>query len=311
MKPCSGMASSLFLSKQAMRILTTTTFIMNMITLMLLSAGESAWAGGDGKRGKYLVAAANCGGCHTADHKDAVPFAGGRALKTPFGTFYGPNITPDYEHGIGRWSEEDFFRAMRTGTRPDDAPYFPAFPYPSYTRITDNDLRDMWAYLRTLPPNNRPSHAHDLGILFRWRFPVRIWKWLFFTPGEFTADPIQPSQITRGAYLVRALGHCGECHTPRNILGAPKKDRYLAGGKGPDGKKVPNLTPARLKKWSDDELKDFLSAGIMPDGDVVGETMGIVIRNSTSKLTPADLKATIAYLRTLPRIEDKPTNPAP
>lgn len=194
---------------------------------------------------------------------------------------------------------------MRFGTRPDGDPYFPAFPYLSYTMITDSDLRDLWAYLRTIPPNNAPSRKHDLGILFGWRFLLRPWKWLFFTPGAFVPDPKQTLQINRGAYLVRALGHCSECHTPRNLIGAPKQHRYMAGGKGPDGKKVPNLTPTGLQKWRDKDLKDFMVTGLFPDGDVVNETMGIVIRNSTSKLLSVDLDAMIAYLRSLPRIENE------
>ena len=278
---------------------------VSVIVLLLGAAIGSAWAEGDAKRGEYLAKAAGCVGCHTEERKDAVPFAGGRALKTPFGTFYGPNITPHREAGIGRWSQADFIRAMRLGVRPDKTHYYPAFPYPSYTKIADNDLRDIWAYLRTLTPNSRTSQAHDLHFFFRWRFLVRIWKWLFFTPGPFVGDTGPLQIINRGAYLVQALGHCGECHTPRNFLGAPKGKRYLAGGKGPDGKGVPNLTPTRLKKWSDGELKDFLTTGITPDGDITAETMGEVVRNTTSQLTPEDLTALIAYLRSLPRLEDE------
>jgi mono/diheme cytochrome c family protein len=194
---------------------------------------------------------------------------------------------------------------MRFGTRPDGVSYFPSFPYLSYTMVTDSDLMDLWAYLQTIPPYNAPSRKHDLGLLFSCRFPLRFWKWLFFTPGAIVADPKKTQQINRGTYLVKALGHCSECHTPRNILGVPKQSRYMAGGKGPDGKKVPNLTPTGLKKWSDRDLKEFMVTGLFPDGDVVGETMGIVIRNSTSKLLSADLDAMIAYLRILPRLENE------
>lgn len=274
------------------------------IILLWVSAG-SAWAGGDAKRGEYLAAAANCVGCHTAEAKNAVPYAGGHALRTPFGTFYGPNITRHDKQGIDRWDESDFINAMRFGTRPDGDPYFPAFPYLSYTMITDSDLTDLWAYLRTIPPENAPSRKHDLGVLLSWRFPLKFWKWLFFTPGAFVADLKQTQQLNRGTYLVQALGHCSECHTPRNLLGAPRQFRYMAGGKGPDSKKVPNLTPAGLKKWSDKDLKEFMVTGLFPDGDVVKETMGIVIRNSTSKLVSSDLDAMIVYLRLLPPIENE------
>jgi mono/diheme cytochrome c family protein len=228
-------------------------------------------------------------------------------LKTPFGTFYGPNITPHPDAGLGRWSEADFMRAMRLGLRPDGAHYFPAFPYPSFTRIIDADLRDLWAYLRTLPASARPSQAHDLRFPFGWRFLVVGWKWLFFSPGPFSANLQQSPLLQRGAYLVEALSHCGECHTSRNFLGGPKRDRPLAGAaKGPVGDRVPNLTPARLKKWSDAELKGFLQTGLTPDGDVAAETMGEVVRNTTGELTPADLASLIAYLRSLPAIADEP-----
>jgi mono/diheme cytochrome c family protein len=162
-------------------------------------------------------------------------------------------------------------RAMREGVRPDGAHYFPAFPYPSYTKIADSDLRDLWSFLQTVPPSSRASRSHDLSFLLRWRFLVSGWKWLAFTPGVFAADTKFGAVANRGAYLVQALGHCGECHTPRNSLGVPKRDRFLAGGKGPEGKKVPNLTPTRLKKWSDAELKEFLLTGATPDGDAISQ----------------------------------------
>ena len=232
---------------------------------MLFFAATLCFAQGDAKRGEYLSKAGGCLGCHTVEAKDAkekpVPYAGGRALKTPFGTFYGPNITPHPEAGIGRWSEADFMRAMREGRRPDGSNYFPAFPYPSFTLITDADLRDLWAYLRSLPQSSRPSEPHDLGFLYRWRFLVGAWKWLYFTPGPFAPEPGKSAQLNRGAYLVRALGHCGECHTPRNFLGGPKKDRFLAGAKDI----APNLTPTRLgKKSGDGELQQFLAPGSTP-----------------------------------------------
>ena len=263
-----------------------------------------AAAQGDARRGEYLARAGGCLGCHTDAKEGATPYAGGRELKTPFGTFYGPNITPHPQAGIGRWTEADFMRAMRHGRRPDGANYFPAFPYPSFTGITDNDLRDLWAYLRTLAPSSQASREHDLWLFFGWRFLVTFWKWFFFEPGPFVNAPGVSDIINRGAYLVQALGHCGECHTPRNFLGGPRKSRFLAGGKGPEGNDVPNLTPTGLKKWSDKELQDFLVIGTTPDGDFPEETMAEVITNSTSKLTPQDLAAMIAYLRALPALPD-------
>jgi len=282
---------------------------LRLVSLVMLLAAVhgGAAAQGDAKRGAYLVKAAGCVGCHTEAKKDATPFAGGRALKTPFGVFYGPNITPHPGAGLGRWSEADFVRAMRQGLRPDGAHYFPAFPYTSFSRVNDGDLRDLWSHLRSLPPSARPSQAHDLRFPFGWRFLVAGWKWLFFTPGAFSPEPKRAPLLERGAYLVEALGHCGECHTPRNFLGGLKRDRAFAGtAKGPGGDRVPNLTPARLKKWSDGELKDFLRTGLTPDGDVAAETMGEVIRNTTGELTPTDLAAVIGYLRALPPLSEEP-----
>ena len=285
------------------------SLLISLATCCALYAGlntpATAAAAGDAKRGEYLTIAGGCVACHTAKDKDAVKFAGGHPLKTPFGTFYGPNITPHPQAGIGQWSEADFMRAMRQGVRPDGEHYFPAFPYPSYTRIVDADLRDLWAYLRSLPPNARQNQQHDLKFPFGFRFLVWGWKLLFFTPGPTAADTRTATPDGRGGYLVNALSHCGECHTPRNFLGGPRRDRFLAGGKGPDGKGVPNLTPTKLKKWSDGELKDFLTTGMTADGDVTAEAMGEVVTNTTGRITAGDLAAIIAYLRTIPALPDE------
>jgi mono/diheme cytochrome c family protein len=273
--------------------------------LLFLLLAAPCLAQGDAKRGEYIAKAGGCLGCHTAESKNEknkpVPYAGGYALKTPFGTFFGPNITPHPDAGIGRWTEADFLRAMREGRRPDGASYFPAFPYPSFTRITDADLRDLWAYLRALPPSSRVAEPHELGLLYRWRFTLGVWKWLFFTPGPFVPDPAKSAQVNRGAYLTTALGHCGECHTPRNFLGAPKQERFLGGAKDV----APNLTPTRLKTWSDADLRSFLTTGLNAEGDVPAKEMGEVIANTTSQLTPEDLNAMIAFLRTLPPLPDE------
>lgn len=272
----------------------------------------SAWSAlvlssqGDSKRGEYLAKAGGCVGCHTEPKLDAQPYAGGRALKTPFGTFYGPNITPHPQAGIGRWTEQDFFRAMRFGVRPDGAHYFPAFPYPSFTRIVDQDLRDLWAYLRSVPQSARASRPHQLRFPFGWRWLVWGWKLLFFKPGPFAPDPGRSATLNRGAYLANALGHCGECHTPRNFLGGPKKGRAFAGAKLAGGDGSPNLTPTRLKKKDDGEVKEFLLTAMTEDGDVAAESMAEVVRNTTSQLTPQDLDALIAYLRSLPPLPDEP-----
>ncbi|HEU4352948.1 MAG TPA: cytochrome c [Burkholderiales bacterium] len=264
--------------------------------LLLFFAAALCLAQGDTKRGEYLAKVGGCLGCHTEEKENAPPYAGGRALKTPFGTFFGPNITPHPQAGIGRWTEADFVRALREGRRPDGAHYFPAFPYPSFTLIADVDLRNLWAYFRTVPPSSRQSEPHQLGFLYRWRFLVGIWKWLFFTRGPFAPDSAKSAVLNRGRYLVTALGHCGECHTPRNFLGAPKQSQFLAGAKDV----APNLTPTRLKNWSDADLRNFLTTGLTADGDVPAKEMGEVITNTTSQLTAEDLNAIIAFLRSVP-----------
>jgi mono/diheme cytochrome c family protein len=271
---------------------------------LLAGCTAAVFAQGDVKSGHYLARAAGCVGCHTDTTAGAAPFAGGRVLETPFGKFYGPNITPDPTHGLGKWSETDFRRALRRGEAPGGAHYYPAFPFPSFTGMTDADIRDLWAYLRSLPPANRANRAHALRFPFGWRFLVTIWKWLFFAPQPFVASPQASVEVNRGAYLVNVLGHCGECHTPRNFLGGLKKDRWLAGGVLPEGR-VPNLTPARLKKWNDAQLKEFLRSGSTPEGDAPSDTMYEVIRNTTSQLTPEDAGALVAYLRALAPIADE------
>ena len=249
----------------------------------------------DVARGEYLAQAGGCLGCHVEARSGATPFAGGRALKSPFGTFYGPNITPHPEAGIGRWTEADFRRAMRDGLRPDGARYFPAFPYVAFTRISDADLRDLWAYLRSLPPSPQPNRPHDLSFPYNLRFGMVFWNLLHFTPGAMPDGKGQAPEI-RGRYLAEALGHCGECHTPRGRTGGLRRDADYAGATM-NGAKVPAITPDRLARWSAGDLAEFLSSGMTPDGDFAGGEMAEVIRNSTGKLTAEDLAALVAYLR--------------
>ena len=281
-------------------------FALVVFTLASLCSASIAAADGDAKRGEHVVRLGGCLGCHTEDKKGATPFAGGRALEMPFGTFFGPNITPHPKAGIGSWTEADFMRAMRHGERPDGANYFPAFPYSSFTKITDNDLQDIWAYLRTLPPNARANQEHDLRFPFGLRFLVTFWKWLYFTPGPFMDVQGVTDTVNRGDYLVNALGHCGECHTPRNFLGGPVKGKFLAGAWGSDGRRVPNLTPTRLKSWGDADLKQLFSTGVTPDDDTLSVEMDEVIRNTTSHLSAEDVATLIAYLRAVPPLPEDP-----
>ncbi len=274
------------------------------VSVLVLAILAKSGIAQDARRGEYLARLGGCIACHTDDQKGAPPFAGGRALKTAFGTFFGPNITPDPRFGIGRWSEADFVRALRLGVRPDGSHYFPAFPYPSFTKIGDRDLRDLWAFLRTLPPNPRPNTPHVLKFPFGIRVLVGAWKALYFKPGAFVPDAKASPQLNLGAYIVQALGHCSECHTPRNSLGGPDASRFLGGGKLPEGKSTPNITPARLKNWGDAELKELLTSGMTPDGDMVSSSMAEVVEDTTSRMSARDLEAVVAYLRSVPAVPD-------
>ena len=256
-------------------------------------------------RGAYLAAAAGCADCHTDAKNRGRPYAGGRALTTPFGTFYAPNITPDPETGIGRWSDAQFLNALREGLSPDGANYFPVFPYPSFTKITDDDARAIKAYLFAQPAVRQANRAHDVAFPFSWRFLLNGWKLLFFRPGPYRPAPERGEAYNRGAYLVTALAHCGECHTPRNWFGATEPSRFLAGtSHGPEGKAVPNITPdpdTGIGTWSEQDIITLLKDGQTPDFDFVGGAMGEIVRN-TSRLDDDDRQAIAVYLRSLPPI---------
>lgn len=276
--------------------------------LWLMVSAVPVWAAEDGRRqGEYLFRAAGCAGCHTDEKHNGAPLAGGPALQTPFGVFYAPNITPDPETGIGRWSEADFIRALRQGVSPAGAHYYPAFPYTSYTRLTDADLRALKAYLFNLKPVRQANRPHELPWYLRRRPLLAIWKALFFNPGPFTPAPGQPPAWNRGAYLVNALVHCGECHTPRNFLGGFKDSQRHAGTRnGPEGSVVPNVTPHKttgIGRWRASELVEYLETGATPEGDSAGDLMAEVIDNSLHYLRKDDLKAIAVYALSLPPIE--------
>ncbi len=278
--------------------------------LLWCAAAASAWAQGADPvdRGAYIFAAAGCASCHTDRAGGGAPLAGGRALKTPFGVFYAPNITPHPEHGIGRWSEADMVRALHEGQAPDGSHYFPSFPYASYTGLRDADIRDMWAYMQTVPAAATPNRPHELSPPFSWRFLVGGWKLLFFKPERFAEDPAQSEAWSRGAYLVRAVTHCGECHTPRNALGGSRTEWYLAGSPdGADNEAVPNITPheSGIAEWSADDIATYLDFGMDPGGDFAGGAMGEVIEHATAKLTDEDRAAIAEYLISIPAKESQ------
>ncbi len=287
--------------------------VLVALTLLVPAAAVSEPRPDDAARGRYLVAAGGCLTCHTDRAANGPPFAGGARLATPFGDFYPPNITPHPRHGIGAWSEADFARAMRDGVAPDGAHYFPAFPYTSYTLVRDVDLAAMYAFLMSLPPVDRRNRPHEIRFPFGWRFLQTFWKLLFFEPGPFGSDPDRSAEWNRGAYLVRALAHCGECHTPRNALGAVMGERRLAGAAdGPEGEAVPNITPhdeTGIGAWSAEDLATYLSIGMDPDGDFAGSLMADVIAHGTGALAAADLAAIAVYLRSLPPIENRVGSP--
>lgn len=254
-------------------------------------------------RGEHLAVAAGCVTCHTA--AGGQPLVGGRALATPFGTFYSPNITPDPQTGIGRWTDAQFLRALREGVRPDGANYFPVFPYPSFTGMTDGDALAIKAYLFSQPAVRQANREHDVSFPFSWRFLQNIWKLLFFDSGSFRPAPQRSAAYNRGAYLVTAIVHCGECHTPRNWFGATDRAAFLAGAPDPGGgRKAPNITSDRktgIGNWSEDEIVQVLTDGTTPNFDEVGGSMVEIVKN-TARLTADDRRAIAVYLKSVPPV---------
>jgi len=255
------------------------------------------------EKGRYLVYAGGCISCHTEKAKDAIPLAGGYALKTSFGTFFTPNITPDRETGIGSWTDDDFIRAFQQGINPDGDAYYPAFPYTAYTGLSRDDLLAIKAYLFSLDPVVREVPPHDLPVYLSSRLAARAWQVMYFNAGRFEPDGTRSEAWNRGAYLVRHLGHCGECHTPRGRLGGLLEDRELEGNpEGPDGESIPGITASRttgIGAWSLRDIEYFLEIGMLPDGDFAGGLMSRVIDDNTSHLTPEDRRAIAVYLASL------------
>jgi mono/diheme cytochrome c family protein len=251
--------------------------------------------------GKVMFYAGGCASCHAVPkQEDKTRLGGGLALRSPFGTFYVPNISSDRADGIGGWNEAQFVTAMVKGTSPTGEHLFPAFPYTSYQRMKFDDLRDLFAYLKTLPAVTGKVRDHDVPFPFNVRRALGLWKFLFLDGQPFAPDPAQSAQWNRGAYLVNAPGHCAECHSPRNILGAIKSGRRFTGGPSPDGQGgVPNITQQKLKDWTVNDIADTLTTGMTPDADFVGGAMVEVVRN-TAQLSAADREAMATYIKSLP-----------
>jgi mono/diheme cytochrome c family protein len=264
----------------------------------------------DLNNGREMLFAAGCPACHAVpEQKDLTRLGGGLALKSPFGTFYAPNISPDPDDGIGIWTEGQFVTALTKGTSPDERHYYPAFPYTSYQRLTFDDIRDLFAYLKTLPPVQGRVRSHELLFPFNIRRLLGAWKLLFLDGRPFVPNPSQTADWNRGAYLSNAASHCAECHSPRNGLGGLESHQLFAGGPNLEGDGwVPNITQKGLADWSVKDLVYTLETGQTPDGDSVGSSMAALVR-CTAYLTDADRLAIATYIKSLPPVEGPPKPP--
>jgi mono/diheme cytochrome c family protein len=283
-----------------------------MISILFFAV--MAWAASPLDEGEYLVRAASCRECHTPDR--APDFSGGLALPAEFGVFFKaifftPNITPDRDSGIGSWTETEFRRALREGVSPRHSYYYPAFPYRSFSKMTDSDMSRIFLYLRSREPVRKFNRPHELPAVFDQRWLMFGWQQMFFqgpgrdsvenikmAEGPFVPDMKKPALWNRGAYLVEAVLHCTECHTPRNVWGGLEAKQWMAGSDMLfSGKSPPNITPdpATGVTWSREEWLEFLASGIDPEGMSPGVEMALAVR-AASGLTAADREAVAAYL---------------
>jgi mono/diheme cytochrome c family protein len=258
-------------------------------------------------RGGYLARAGNCIACHT--QRGGVPFAGGRAIDTPFGTVYSSNLTPDKANGLGNWSADDFWRALHEGKSRDGRLLYPAFPYPNYTLVTRQDSDAIYAYLRSLPATPRANTPHRLRWPYRTQAALHAWRALYFRPGSFETEKSQTAQWNRGAYLVRGLGHCNACHASRNVMGAQSDMMDLSGGVIPmQNWYAPSLASkdeAGVADWELAQIERLLRTGVAPRGTVLGP-MAEVVLQSTQYLTPDDARAISVFLKAVPQHTDEP-----
>jgi mono/diheme cytochrome c family protein len=269
-----------------------------------VSRGPAAAAPADQStlsRGAYLARAGNCMGCHTV--VGGAEFAGGLGVETPFGTIFAPNITPDARTGIGNWSASEFWRAMHHGRSKEGRLLYPAFPYPSYTKLTRQDSDALYAYLRSVKPVEQANKAHELPFPYNTQAALAVWRALFFKPGEFESEPRKSAEWNRGKYLVDALSHCAACHSSRNFLGATSVNAEFAGGLMPDRTwYAPSLASpgeAGVQKWPRWEVVQLLKNGVSAHGAVSGP-MADVVYTSTQYLSAQDLAAMADYLASIP-----------
>jgi len=288
------------------KLILSIALVVTMVFAALPTHADSET--GDVARGEYLVHVAGCITCHTMKDSKGPMLAGGRAIHSPYGDFYSSNITPDKETGIGDWSDADFVRALRHGKSPEKKTYYPAFPYAAYTHMRYQDMLDIKAYIFSTPPVRKENRDHNIRFPFSWRFTIQPWRWLFFSPGEEKSVPATQTLEARGRYIVEVLGHCGECHTPRNMVGGLKRGRPLAGTRyGPGGRSVPNITPDRetgIGNWSSGDFLFFFKTGLKPDGDDIQGDMREVVEGGLRHLNEADMRATAAYLKSLPAVRN-------
>jgi mono/diheme cytochrome c family protein len=257
----------------------------------------------DLRNGEVLFYAGNCAACHARPGQpDPKNLGGGLAMESPPGTFYVPNISPDPDDGIGRWTEADFVTALHKGTSPDGRHYYPAFPYRFFQRINTDDARDLFAFIKTLAPVRGRAPAHNLPFPFDWRRPLGLWKLLFLDEAPFQSDPQKSPQWNRGAYLANGPDHCAACHGSRNMFGAVKLDQGFAGAPNIEGQGwVPNITQARLSGWSEQDIARLITTGERPDGERVGSAMTAVIQN-LARLSQEDRDAIATYIKSLPPV---------
>lgn len=297
------------------RILAIILAILILVPLIVIGI-QIAWEPGSGQtgtpaanpqeqiaRGEYLARAGNCMACHTV--RGGKEYAGARAIATPFGNIYSSNITPDPETGIGRWTADDFWRALHNGKSKDGSFLYPAFPYTNYTRVTRTDADAIYAYFRTLAPVRQANREHELRFPYNQRVLLAFWRTLYFTPGEYQAQTSQSAAWNRGAYLVQGLGHCSACHTSRNALGGESIKADLAGGMLPMNWHASSLTSdpvAGLGDWEVKEIAGFLQTGVSPRGAAFGP-MAEVVGGSLQHLADTDIHAMASYLKSVPGTE--------
>jgi mono/diheme cytochrome c family protein len=254
------------------------------------------------QRGAYLARAGNCFACHTI--RGGAPYAGGRAIETPFGTVFGSNITPDQKTGIGSWSADHFWRALHNGRSKNGRLLVPAFPYPNFTLVTREDSDALFAYLRTLPAVEQANREHALRFPFNTQAALALWRALFFRPGTYETDLARPDDWNRGAYLVRGLAHCSACHGGRTMFGMARGSLELSGGVSPIDKwYAPSLASAAeagLAEWNSGEIVALLRTGVSPRGSTLGPMAEVVYR-STQYLSDTDLQSMAEFLKALPQ----------